>query len=152
MTLFRPVGLKELELIARLAWKAFPPRLAIQPIFYPVLNFEYAAQIAREWNTCDPVSGFCGFVTRFEIDDEYAARFDIQTVGGARVHQELWVPAEELDEFNSHIVGSIEVTAAFEGPNFKGEIDSKTHLPSGIETVQPPHEYSCGADACHKQQ
>jgi hypothetical protein len=50
MTLFRLVGLKELELIAQSGFTAFPPRLAIQPIFYPVLNFEYAAQIAREWN------------------------------------------------------------------------------------------------------
>jgi hypothetical protein len=132
MTLFRPVGIKELELIARAHWKRFPPRLEIQPIFYPVLNFEYAAQIAREWNTTDPVSGFCGFVTRFEIDDEYAARFEVQTVGGARVHQELWIPAEDLDEFNAHIKSSIQVVAAFCGPDFKGEIDDQTHLPSGF--------------------
>jgi hypothetical protein len=29
-------------------------------------------------------------------------------VGGA-IHDELWVPAEELDEFNAHIVGLIEL-------------------------------------------
>ncbi|MFD9356601.1 hypothetical protein [Streptomyces sp. NPDC060031] len=27
--------------------------------------------------------------------------------------RELWVPAEELDEFNAHIVGRIEVVHAF---------------------------------------
>ncbi len=48
MILFRPVGTKELELIAQLDFCAFPPRLEIQPIFYPVLNFDYAAQIARD--------------------------------------------------------------------------------------------------------
>lgn len=115
MILYRPVGTKELELIAQLGYAAFPLRLPIQPIFYPVLNFEYAAQIAREWNVKDPVSGYAGFVTRFEVDDAYVARFPVQVVGGRDVHQELWVPAEELDEFNRHIIGAIEVVASFYG-------------------------------------
>jgi hypothetical protein len=38
VTLYRPVGIKELELIATAGWKRFPPRLFWQPIFYPVLN------------------------------------------------------------------------------------------------------------------
>jgi hypothetical protein len=119
MTLYRPVGVAELRLIEELQMRAFPPRLEIQPIFYPVLNFDYAAQIARDWNTKDPVSGFAGFVTRFEIDDAYTARFPVQTVGRRGRHDELWVPAEELDEFNSHIVGLIEVVASFGGEEFK---------------------------------
>lgn len=129
MKLYRPVGLKELLLVQELNFTAFPPRLPIQPIFYPVLNFEYASQIARDWNTTDPVSGYVGFVTHFEIDDGYAAKFPVQIVGGARVHQELWVPAEELDEFNRHIVGRIEVVAAFVGEKHDGKIDAQTHLP-----------------------
>ncbi len=120
MTLYRPVGLTELRLIADLKWRTFPPRLAIQPIFYPVLNEEYATHIAQQWNTKDPVSGFCGFVLRFEIDDEFAVRYAIKTVG-ARVHQELWVPAEDLAEFNAHIQAPIEVVAQFYGPKFEGD-------------------------------
>lgn len=108
-TLFRPVGPKELKLIEDSGWTAFPPRLPEQPIFYPVTNEAYAIQIARDWNV--PASG-SGFVTRFEVDAEYLERFDIQTVGG-REHTELWVPAEELEEFNRHIVGKIEVTKKF---------------------------------------
>ena len=49
--LYRPVGLTELELIAAAKFVAFPPRMPEQPIFYPVLNFDYAEQIARDWNT-----------------------------------------------------------------------------------------------------
>jgi hypothetical protein len=45
ITLYRPVGQKELDLIRELEYRAFPPRLPEQPIFYPVLNQEYAAQI-----------------------------------------------------------------------------------------------------------
>ena len=120
MTLYRPVGLAELHLIADLNWRAFPPRLPIQPIFYPVLNEEYATYIASQWNPNDPVSGYCGFVLRFEIDDAFAARYPVQVVGG-RVHQELWVPAEELDEFNAHITGPMEVVAQFYGEKFEGK-------------------------------
>ncbi len=114
MFLFRPVGLHELKLISDLKFKAFPPRLEIQPIFYPVLNEEYAIQIAKEWNTRDKASGYVGYVTRFEVDDEYVAKFERKIVG-ARVHEELWVPAEELEEFNSHIVGQIEIIHTFQG-------------------------------------
>ena len=108
-TLFRPVGPAELELIRAAGWKAFPPRLEEQPVFYPVLNQEYAAQIARDWNVRESGSGF---VTRFDVDAEYLEKFPRQVVGGS-VHEELWVPAEELDEFNSKIVGLIEVVESF---------------------------------------
>lgn len=129
MILYRPVGLKELELIAQNGFRSFPPRLEIQPIFYPVLNFDYAARIARDWNTKDPVSGFVGFVTKFEIDDEFAVRYPTQTVGDSRIANELWVPAEELEEFNAHIIGQITIEAVFAGPNFKGAINPETNLP-----------------------
>ena len=109
VTLFRPVGPKELALIEASGWRAFPPRLPEQPIFYPVMNEEYATQIARDWNVKE--SG-AGFVTRFGVDAEFVSRYPVQVVG-ASVHQELWVPAEELDEFNRHIVGTIEVVARF---------------------------------------
>lgn len=109
VVLYRPVGPKELELIKESGWKKFPPRLSWQPIFYPVLNEEYAIQIARDWNVGE--SG-AGFVTRFLIKGEYIKKFAVQNVGG-EIHNELWVPAEELEEFNSHLVGLIEVTKEF---------------------------------------
>jgi len=128
MILFRPVGLKELELIADANFAAFPPRLPEQPIFYPVLNVEYARAIARDWNTDDERSGFVGFVTVFEVDDDYVRQFPVQVVGGREV-QELWVPAEELATFNSKIVGKIRVIESYVGTRFGGRIDPETHLP-----------------------
>ncbi|NTH45497.1 ADP-ribosylation/crystallin J1 [Agrobacterium rhizogenes] len=110
VTLFRPVGLEELKLIEESGWKAFPPRLPDQSIFYPVTNEGYAAQIARDWNT--KVGSQRGYVTRFEVNAAYASRFERKVVGG-REHEELWVPAEELDEFNRNIIGAIVVTQSF---------------------------------------
>jgi len=93
---------------------AFPPRLAPQPIFYPVLTEEYARKIARDWNATRAETGYTGFVTRFRVNAEYASRFEIQTVG-ASWHKELWVLAEELEEFNANIVGLIEVIVEYRG-------------------------------------
>jgi hypothetical protein len=105
VTLFRPFGPKELELIKGSGWTAFPPRLPDQAIFYPVTNHAYATQIARDWNV--KASG-AGYVTRFEVKAEYLSRFVVQRVGGV-THTEHWIPAEGLEEFNANIVGLIEV-------------------------------------------
>jgi hypothetical protein len=109
VTLYRPVGPEELELIKAAGWREFPPRLPEQPIFYPVTNQAYATQIARDWNV--KASG-AGFVTRFAVKASYLGRFAVQTVGGA-IHTEYWIPAEELAEFNANIVGLIEVIEEF---------------------------------------
>jgi hypothetical protein len=113
MVLYRPVGQQELDLIGASGYRAFPPRLPEQPIFYPVLNEAYATQIARDWNAkynADRV----GYVTRFRVRTDFLSKYAIQTVGGA-VYQEYWIPAEELNEFNQNIVGSIEVIAEYRG-------------------------------------
>lgn len=110
-TLYRPVGQKELDLIAKSGFTKFPPRLPEQPIFYPVLNEEYAVQIARDWNARlnkDKV----GYVTKFQVKNKFLDKYEIHTVGGS-LHQEYWIPAEELNEFNENIIGKIEVIAEF---------------------------------------
>ena len=106
MRLYRPVGQAEYDLIAQSGFTAYPPRLPEQPIFYPVLNERYAREIAEKWNKRYADSQYTGFVTSFEIDDAYISQFPVQTVG-ASYHQELWIPAEELENFNHHIIGTI---------------------------------------------
>ncbi len=112
MILFRPTGQAELELLKQSGWRAWPPRLPDQPIFYPVLTFEYAEKIARDWNSTRPAPDNFGYVTRFEIDAATAARYEVQEAGG-KEHRELWVPAEELTTFNKAIIGRIDVVAGY---------------------------------------
>lgn len=120
MILYRPVGTKELELIEKSDYAKYPPRLPEQPIFYPVLNEKYATEIAAKWNV-QYNSDHKGYVTKFEIDDEYARQFEVHTVGSS-YHQELWVLAEELDTFNQHIMGKIQVISAFSEENACSEL------------------------------
>lgn len=111
-TLYRPVGLKEMELIAETGYNAFPPRLNWQPIFYPVTNQEYAEQIALEWNTVDEFSGFIGIVTVFEVHTAFIEKYEIQNVGNKN-HNELWIPSEDLVEFNTNIIDGIKLVNAY---------------------------------------
>jgi hypothetical protein len=115
LTLYRPVGKAEMDLIRESGFSSFPPRLAHQPIFYPVLNEEYAREIAQKWNTRDEHSSFKGYVTRFELRAAFAAQFPVKQVGDAS-HRELWIPAERVSEMNRNIVGKIEVIAEFSPP------------------------------------
>jgi len=49
-----------------------------------------------------------------QVRTEFLQRYAVQTVGGA-VHQEYWVPAEDLPEFNLNIIGLIEIISEFQG-------------------------------------
>ena len=116
-SLYRPVGLFELQKLVRAELRAWPARLPQQPIFYPVLNRAYAAQIARDWNLDDPESGFSGFVTCFRVPRAQIAGYKTRTVGG-KGHKELWVPSEDLAELNAAMLGPIEVLEGWSGPRF----------------------------------
>jgi hypothetical protein len=111
--LYRPVGTKELALIEASGWTAFPPRLPEQPIFYPVTNEAYARQIARDWNALHNEDKR-GYVVRFAVRRDVADSYERKVVGG-REHEELWVPAEQLNSFNAAIEGGIELIAEY-GP------------------------------------
>jgi hypothetical protein len=78
-----------------------------------VLEFEYAAQIARDWNSKESRSGNIGYVTRFFITTAYLNVREIHEVGG-RQRREYWIRADELPAFNAELVSPIEVVATFE--------------------------------------
>ena len=104
-TLYKPVSQKELDLIKRSGWKAFPSELKEQPFFYPLMKEAYAVGISKECIT--PAYGV-SYITRFQIDVDFVSKYKIRNIGPNR-QQELWIPTEELVEFNQHIVGEIEV-------------------------------------------
>ncbi len=112
VTLYRPVGQHELALIKLRGWTSFPARLPTQSIFYPVLNEEYATQIARDWNAKDAANGNVGYVTRFNVRKSFLDGYEVHRAGG-RIHEEYWIPAEDLPAFNDNIVGEIKIIAEY---------------------------------------
>ena len=125
MILYRPVSLQELELIYDSGMKSFPARLPKQPIFYPVLELEYARQTASDWNIKH--GKLAGYVTEFKVEDPYIGKFKKHKVGGSQ-YQELWIPTEEVEEFNHHIVGHIKVLEGYFGKAFEGFVPDKFAL------------------------
>ena len=107
--MYRPTGPEELELVKNSDYKAWPPRLPGQPIFYPVTNEQYAKEIATQWNIKD---SDVGYVTKFEVNKDFVDNYKVEQVGAAH-HTEWWVPASELDELNKNIVGKIEVIGEY---------------------------------------
>ncbi|MBU1220729.1 hypothetical protein KKF34_01780 [Myxococcota bacterium] len=104
ITLYRPCGPKEYELVAASGFKKWPPRLPEQPIFYPVTNEQYAYEVNR-WNVTHNGKGY---VTRFYVKESFMSNYKVETVGSS-IHTEWWIPAEDLEKLNENIVGLIEV-------------------------------------------
>lgn len=127
VTLYRPTGPNELELVEKSGWLAWPPRLPEQPIFYPVLTEEYARKIARDWNASNADTGYRGYVTRFTVRAAFLYGRDVQTVGASWA-KEYWIPAEELDAFNTAIDSPIEVIASYEGGPDGELVERPTHV------------------------
>ena len=128
------MGLPELALLWDSGMHRFPPRLSDQPIFYPVLNLEYARQIASEWNPPDKNSGFAGFVTQFEVSSSYLSKYEVHTAGSA-AHREYWIPARELTSLNKAIAGLISVEEGYFGASFTGFIPVDHRL-TGLNAVE----------------
>jgi hypothetical protein len=77
ITLYRPIGPEELDLVRRSGFKEWPPRLAGQPIFYPVTNEAYAKEIATRWNVKEKG---VGYVTRFRVRKAFRDRYEIHAL------------------------------------------------------------------------
>lgn len=60
-----------------------------------------------------PASGV-GYVTRFDVASAFMDRYAVQQAGGSEL-TEWWVPAEELEDLNDHIVGPIVLVAEVRG-------------------------------------
>ncbi len=102
--MYRPCNQAEWDLVEQSGFKAWPPRLYYQPIFYPVTNIGYARRV-NLWNVKE--YGI-GYITKFEVSREFADRYETHVVGGSE-DTEWWIPSEDLEELNRSIVGKIEI-------------------------------------------
>jgi len=135
ITLYHPVGLRELALLWDSGFHQFPPRLPHQPFFYPVTNIDYARKIASDWNVKDESSVICGFVTRFDVSAAFLSRYKPKVVGSS-VHAEYWIESEKLEDFNRAIVGTVRVEEGFFGSQFEGYVPANGRLKERSATQQ----------------
>lgn len=109
VTLYRSVGPGQLKCIVDSGWQRFPPRLHWQRYFYPMLHESFAHKIASQWNVQQ--SGV-GYVLKFKVRKQYLDKLPIYIVGGPE-HKEYRIAAQDIEELNDNIVGTIEVLATY---------------------------------------
>lgn len=56
--------------------------------------------------------------TLFDLPTDYLTKYEIHNVVSF-IHNELWIPARELDDFNKHIINKIEIANVFIGDQFE---------------------------------
>lgn len=112
VTLWRSVGQSELDLVASLRWRAWPPRLPNQPIFSAAGDRRYAVQIGRERNV--PAEGV-GYVVKFDVARSFLDRHQGYQ-GGPCDEREYRIPGDEVADLNAHLVGAITESADYRGP------------------------------------
>jgi len=100
-TLYRVIDASELAALQALHFRKFPA--CAEPVFYPTLTRHFALETLRQ---TAGISTQKGYLTCFKICARYVRDFEVQTLSG-EIHDELWVPAEELPVFNEKIVGRI---------------------------------------------
>ncbi|MFG2007725.1 ADP-ribosylation/crystallin J1 [Micromonospora sp. NPDC048868] len=106
--LWRPMGQQERDLVRETGWRRWPALSPDEAHFFPILSEDFAIGAARDWN----LFGSVRYVARFHVETGFLGRYSTRSFGGSAAPM-LWVPAEELNEFNAHIVGPIEVVHEF---------------------------------------
>jgi hypothetical protein len=135
ITLYRPVEIDELARIFDSGMRAIPFNRPDFPACYAAMtDFDLASQIARDFSKTSALKA--GYVVSFTIDSDSASQYEHELGGEKeRDYRILWVPPEELDTFNGHIEGLIEVDAAYFEDGFTGLVAEQYGL-RGADAVE----------------
>lgn len=120
MELYRPLRADEYRAVEALDFKGFPPARADQPLFSVLLSEEGAVQIASRMRLAK-TSESTVYVVSFAVDDAYIRQFPVHK-GVSREREALWIPAEELEILNQHLIGKIQVISMFEIDRSDGDV------------------------------
>lgn len=112
MELFRPISAEEYAAIEKMEFKGFPPRGDGQQLFTALLSQEGASQIARRMRVDKQTADDTAYVVGFLVEDAYIRQFAVQHTEEPE-RRALWIPAEEIDILNQHLIGKIRVLDTF---------------------------------------
>ena len=120
MELYRPLNANEYHEVEARSFRAFPPRAAEQPLFTALLSEEGASQIARHMRIAKECDNTV-YVVKFLVDDAYIRQFLVQHIQ-ERNRRALWIPADEVEILNQHLIGDICVLASYRIDRADGEV------------------------------
>ncbi|MCQ2408197.1 MAG: hypothetical protein MJ065_06670 [Oscillospiraceae bacterium] len=120
MELYRPLISEEYRAVEAMGFEGFPPRSEEQPLFTALLSEEGATQIARHMRISKATENFI-YVVSFIVDDAYIRQFPVQHAK-ERERQALWIPADEVEILNQHLIGRIRLLASYQIDRSDGEV------------------------------
>ncbi|MBQ5334654.1 MAG: hypothetical protein J6Z45_01760 [Oscillospiraceae bacterium] len=120
MELFRPLPAEEFRQIEANGFASFPARSSGQQLFTALLSHEGAAEIARRMRI-EKQAEHTVYVVGFLVEDAYIRQFSVQNSDQPE-RSALWIPAEEIDILNQHLVGKIRMLDCFEIDRSDGDI------------------------------
>ena len=121
MELYRPISADEYAAIKEKEFKGFPHRSAEQPLFTALLSQEGSIQIARRLRVDKQTESDMVYVVGFIAEDAYIRQFPVQHADDPE-RRALWIPAEEIDILNQHLIGKIRVLDSFEIDRSIGDV------------------------------
>lgn len=120
MELYRPMDAEEYQALEARSFQGFPPRDEYKPLFTALLSEEGASQIARHMRISKQADHTV-YVVSFLVDDAYIRQYPVQHAH-ERDRRALWIPAEELEILNQHLIGDIRVLASYQIDRSEGEV------------------------------
>ena len=112
MELYRPISEEEYRGVEERNFRGFPPREQGQQLFTALLSAEGASLIARRMRF-EKAPHNTVYVVSFMVEDSYIRQYPVQHAD-QRDSRALWIPAEEVDCLNQHLVGEIRLVAKYE--------------------------------------
>lgn len=120
MVLYRPICEAEFSEVKAREFRSFPPRPAEQPLFTALLSEEGASRIASRMRVEDHRENKV-YVVSFLVDDAYIRQFPVQDTD-QHDSRALWIPAEEMEILNQHLIGDIRVLAQYQIDREDGDL------------------------------
>ena len=120
MELYRPLSAEEYRAVEEKGFTGFPPRSEEQPLFTALLSEEGATQIARHMRIAKTAENLI-YVVSFLVDDAYIRQFPVQHANEWN-RRALWIPADEVDILNQHLIGKIRLIASYQIDRSDGEV------------------------------
>ena len=121
MELYRPISADEYAALKEKDFSGFPPRDAGQPLLTALLSQEGASQIARHMRVDKQTEDNTVYVVGFLVEDPYIRQFPVQHAGETD-RRALWIPAEEVEILNQHLIGKIRVLEQFQLDRTVGDV------------------------------
>lgn len=112
MELFRPLSAQEYHAIEERNFEGFPKRTEGQQILTVLLSQEGAMEIARRMRVEKQKENKV-YVVSFLVEDSYIRQFPVQYLEQPE-YSALWIPAEETEILNQHLVGKIRLVTSYQ--------------------------------------